>query len=112
MGGRTKPQNGNFAPKRRCTLLRLRSARAQRATPARSAAYGDAKGAYFGRFGADFVNRIERSSVGANGQKTRLFEFSILAALGPATTPSSGLQDHMTWWDCIIKKSTSRSLVS
>ena len=79
MGGRTKPPYGNFVPGRRCALLRLRSARAQRATPARSAAYGDAKGAYFGPFGADFVNRIERSSVGANGQKTRLFEFSILA---------------------------------
>ena len=78
MGGRTKPQNGNFAPKRRCALLRLRSARAQRATPARSAAYGDAKRAYFGPFGPDFVKRIEPSSVGANGQKTRLFEFSIL----------------------------------
>ncbi len=65
MGGKTKPQNGNFAPKRRCTLLRLRSARAQRATPARSAAYGDAKRAYFGPFGPDFVKRIERSSVGA-----------------------------------------------
>ena len=78
MGGRTKPQNGNFAPKRRCALLRLRSARAQRVTPARSAAYGDAKRAYFGPFGPDFVKRIEPSSVAANGQKTRLFEFSIL----------------------------------
>ena len=55
-----------------------RSARAQRATPARSAAYGDAKKAYFGPFGPDFVKRIEPSSVGANAQKTRLFEFSIL----------------------------------
>ena len=78
MDGRIKPQNGNFAPKRRCALLRLRSARAQRATPARSAAYGDAKRAYFGPFGPDFVKRIEPSSVGANGQKTRRFEFSIL----------------------------------
>ena len=81
MGGRTKPKNGNYAPKRQCALLRLRSARAQRATPARSAAYGDAKRAYFGPFGPDFVKRIEPSSVGANGQKTRLFEFSILAPL-------------------------------
>ena len=78
MGGRTKPPYGNFVPERRCALLRKRSARAQRATPARSEAYGDAKRAYFGPFGPDFVNRIERSSVGANGQKTRLFEFSIL----------------------------------
>mgnify|MGYP004261712989 CR=1 FL=1 len=30
MDGRIKPQNGNYAPKRRCALLRLRSA-AQRA---------------------------------------------------------------------------------
>ena len=79
MGGRTKPPNGNFVSERRCTLLRLRSARAQRATPARSAAYGDAKKAYFGPFGPDFVKRIEPSSVGANAQKTRFFEFSILA---------------------------------
>ena len=81
MDGKTKPQNGNFAPKRRCALLRKRSARAQRATPARSAAYGDAKRAYFGPFGPDFVKRIERSSVAANGQKTRLSEFSNLVAL-------------------------------
>ena len=57
MGGRTKPKNGNYAPKRQCALLRLRSARAQRATPARSAAYGDAKRALF-RFGPGFVKRI------------------------------------------------------
>ena len=38
MGGRTKPPYGNFVPERRCASLRLRSARAQRATPARSAA--------------------------------------------------------------------------
>ena len=55
MGGRTKPPHGNFVSERRCALLRLRSARAQRATPARSAAYGDAKKAYFGPFGPDFV---------------------------------------------------------
>ena len=81
MGGRTKPQDGNFAPKRRCSLLRLRSARAQRGTPARSAAYGDATRAYFGPVGPDFVKRIEPSSVGANEQKTRVFEFSILVPL-------------------------------
>ena len=81
MGGRTKPPYGNFVPERRCALLRLRSARAQRATPARSAAYGDAKRAYFGPFRPDFVKRIEPSSVGANGRKTRLFEFSILVPL-------------------------------
>ena len=81
MGGRTKPPYGNFVSERRCALLRLRSARAQRATPARSAAYGDAKKAYFGPFGPDFVKRIEPSSVGANGRKTRLFEFSILVPL-------------------------------
>ena len=74
-----EPKTAHFALNDDCAALRSRSARAQRATPARSAAYGDAKGAYFGPFGADFVNRIERSSVGANGQKTRLFEFSISA---------------------------------
>ena len=73
MGG-TKPHIRQFC----ATPVRV-AALAQRATPARSAAYGDAKRAYFGPFGPDFVKRIEPSSVGANGQKTRLFEFSILA---------------------------------
>ena len=79
MGGRTKPPYTAIlcpnAGARSCAC----AARAQRATPARSAAYGDAKRAYFGPFGPDFVKRIEPSSVGANAQKTRLFEFSILA---------------------------------
>ena len=91
MGGRTKPPYGNFVPERRCALLRLRSARAQRATPARSAAYGDAKRAYFGPFGPDFVKRIEPSSVAANGQKTRLFEFSILVPVHHRASVGVGL---------------------
>ena len=91
MGGKTKPQNGNFAPKRRCALLRLRSARAQRGTPARSAAYGDAKRAYFGPFGPDFVKRIEPSSVAGNGQKTRLLEFSILVPVHHRASVGVGL---------------------
>ena len=74
-----EPKTAHFALNDDCAALRSRSARAQRATPARSAAYGDAKRAYFGPFGPDFVKRIEPSSVGANAQKTRLFEFSILA---------------------------------
>ena len=74
-----EPKTAHFALNDDCAALRSRSARAQRATPARSAAYGDAKKAYFGPFGPDFVKRIEPSSVGANAQKTRLFEFSILA---------------------------------
>ena len=66
-----------------CAALRSRSARVQRATPARSAAYGDANRANFGPSCPVFVKRIEPSSVGANGQKTRLFEFSILVPVPP-----------------------------
>ena len=73
-----EPKTAHFALNDDCAALRSRSARAQRATPARSAAYGDANRAYFGPSGPVFVKRIEPSSVGVNGQKTRLFEFSIL----------------------------------
>ena len=81
-----EPKTAHFALNDDCAALRSRSARAQRAMPARSAAYGDANRADFGPSGPVFVKRIASSSAEVKVPNAALFE---LYTLAPLSIPNS-----------------------